>query len=309
MVRLQAPSAVPTDSPNIGRWAILGLGIVALSTASILIRLADAPPLVVGAWRMVLATVLITPWALPRARREWAGLRRRELALLVLAGVVLAAHFATWITSLSYTTVASSVILVTTNPIYVGLASHFVLKERVSRRMALAIVVALAGSAIVSYGDLALSGQALLGDLLALAGALCASAYLLIGRVLRRKLSTLAYIWPCYGLAGVLLAGLALVAGQPLTGYSAPTYGVLVLLAVFPQLLGHSSFNWALGHFRPVTVTLAILGEPVGATLLALLLLAEVPAPTALIGAALILLGIYVASREEQADRPSQTVG
>lgn len=275
------------------------MGIVTLSTASILIRLADAPPLVIGAWRMVLATALLTPWALPRARRELAGLARREVALLVLAGVVLAGHFATWITSLSYTTVSSSVILVTTNPIYVGLVSHFVLKERVSRRAALAIVVALAGSFIVSYGDLAISGRALLGDALALLGALCASAYLLLGRMLRRKLSTLAYIWPCYGVAGILLAVLALALEQPLVGYTAQTYGVLVLLAVFPQVLGHSAFNWALGHMSPVTVTLAILGEPVGATLLALVLLAEAPAPTALLGAALILLSIYVATRED----------
>ncbi|MHB1295852.1 MAG: DMT family transporter [Anaerolineae bacterium] len=299
MVKLRALGAVPSGSPGALRWASLGLGIITLSTASILIRMAEAPALVIGAWRMVLATALLTPWALPRARRELARLGRRDVVLLVLAGVALAGHFATWITSLSYTTVASSVILVTTNPIYVGLASYYVLKEHVSRRAVLAIVVALAGSFIVSYGDLAVSGRALLGDVLALLGALCASAYLLLGRVLRRKLSTLAYIWPCYGLAGALLAGMALATGQPLVGYSVQTYGVLVLLAVFPQVLGHSAFNWALGHMSPVTVTLAILGEPVGATLLALVVLAEAPAPTALLGAALILLGIYVATRDE----------
>jgi len=216
---------------------------------------------------------------------------------------VLALHFATWITSLEYTTVASSVILVTTNPIYVGLASHFLLKQRLGRVKVAAIVVALAGSVLISYGDLGISGKALLGDALALLGALAASAYILLGYAVRRKLSTLAYVWPCYGLAGGWLLLFCLLTGQPLWGYAPQTYVYLFLLAVVPQILGHSTFNWALAHVSPLVVTLAILGEPVGATLLAALILHEVPSIAALAGGVLILAGIALASREEASEK------
>lgn len=281
------------------RWAALGIGIVAISTGSILVRLAQAPALAQGTWRMLLAAMLLTPWAGPKLAREWGALSRGELVMLCLSGVALALHLATWITSLSYTSVASSVILVTTNPIFVGLASHYLLRERVGRRRVLAIVVALVGSTIVSYGDLRLSGQALLGDALALLGALLMSAYILLGRAVRRKLSTLAYVWPCYGVAGLLLLILTVASGQPLLGYDRGTFLALFLLALVPQTLGHSTLNWALGHVSPILVTLAILGEPVGASILALLVLGESPSLTALIGGPLILAGIYLASKDQ----------
>lgn len=289
------------------RWLTLALGIVAISTGSILTRLAQAPALVVGAWRMLLAAALLAPWGWPRLRHEAGTLTRREWFLLALSGVVLALHFATWITSLAYTTVASSVILVTTNPIYVGLASHFILGERVSRRKIIAIGAALLGSIIISYGDFALAGKALWGDLLALLGALAASAYILLGRALRRKLSIWAYAWPCYGLAGIVLLVWCLATGQALWGYGPSTWLILLALAVGPQIMGHSAFNWALAHFSPVFVTLAILGEPVGATVLAWLVLGEVPPITALLGGALILGSMYGASQEELALQTGHT--
>ncbi|MBC7236827.1 MAG: DMT family transporter [Chloroflexi bacterium] len=282
-------------------WLVLALGIAAISTGSILVRLAQAPALVVGTWRMMLATAILTPLALPSLWREARLLPRKEAFRLLLAGAALALHLASWITSLSYTTVASSVILVSTNPIFVGLASYWFLQERLSRRTTLAIVLSLAGTVVISYGDLAFSGMALWGDLLALLGAMSASAYILLGRSVRARLSTLAYVWPCYGVAGILLCLFALLGGQPLLAYEARTYIVFVGLALGPQILGHSAFNWALGHFTPIFVTLAILGEPIGATLLALLILGEVPRWTALLGGLLILTGIYIASREEMA--------
>ena len=281
------------------RWVALALGIAAISTASVLIRLARAPALVQAAWRMILAAILLAPWGAPRLVSEWRALSRGELAMLSLSGIALALHLAVWIASLSLTTVASSVILVTTNPIYVGLASHYILGERVGRRTVLAIVVALIGSIIVSYGDLRLSEEALLGDALALLGALLMSAYILLGRTVRRKLSTLAYVWPCYGVAGLLLLILCVVGRQPMLGYDSTTFLMLCLLAIVPQMLGHSILNWALGHLSPVLVTLAILGEPIGASILALLVLGEAPPATALIGGPLILAGIYVASKDE----------
>ena len=298
-----SPAQSPLARPGPNRWAALAVGVAAISTASILIRLADVPPLVPGAWRTLLAALLLTPWGLPALRREWDKLSRRDVWLLAACGLLLAAHFALWITSLAYTTVASSVILVTTNPLWVGLASHFLLKERLNRVQALAIGVALLGSAVISYGDLALSGRALLGDLLAWAGSLAISAYMLVGRTLRRKLSTVAYVWPCYGVAGVALALVCLASGQSLVGWSASSYTMLILLALVPQIVGHTVVNWALAVVSPIVVTLAILGEPVGSTLLALAILHETPPPAALLGGALILTGIYLASRQEMQAR------
>lgn len=282
-------------------YGILLVGILAVSTASILIRLAgtEAPPLAVATWRLLLATLFLAPAVLPRARREWRLMRQREVIALAAAGAALALHFGAWFYSLTMTTVASSVILVSTNPIFVGLASHLLLKERVGWRTTVAIVIALIGTIIVSYGDIALAGRALLGNALALLGAVAASAYILLGRVVRRRLSTWAYVWPCYGLAGVLLLLVCLATGQPLVGYAPQTYVYLALLALAPQIIGHSAINWALGRFSPILVTVALLGEPVGATILALLVLHEVPAATAYMGGPLILLGILMASLAE----------
>ncbi len=279
--------------------AALALGVLAISTASVLIRLAQAPALVVGGWRLLLAWVALTPLGWPAFRREVRRLARREALLLALSATALAAHFGTWITSLSYTTVASSVILVTTTPIYVALASRFLWRERISRTRGLAIAVAMAGSVIISYGDLAISGRALLGDALAVLGALAMAAHLLLGRTLRRRLSTWAYVWPCYGLAGLLLMAICLATGQPVVGFERGTYVVLVLLALVPQVLGHTVINWALAHVSPLLVTLSILGEPLGASALAYAVLQEAPPAAVWLGGPLILAGIVMASREE----------
>ncbi len=280
-------------------YGMLLCGIVAVSWSSVLIRLADAPALVVGAWRLLLAALLLTPWALPRARQEWPLLNRRERISLACSGLALALHFAAWIYSLSLTSVASSTILVSTNPIFVGLATHYLLRLPVRRGMVVAIAVTMAGSILIGYGDMRFSGSAVLGDLLALAGAAAGSAYILLGQRVRRRVSTLTYIWPCYGLAGLLLLAASLVARQPLLGYGVSTLGVFLLLAIVPQILGHSAYNWALGHFSPLLVTVALLGEPVGATLLAWLILGERPTMLALLGGPLIIVGLVLASLAE----------
>jgi drug/metabolite transporter (DMT)-like permease len=225
---------------------------------------------------------------------------QKEILALLGSGLALAIHFVAWIYSLSLTTVASSTILVATNPIFVGLATHFILRERIARSMLAAIAITLVGSVLIGYGDIGLSPTALLGDLLALMGAIAGSGYILLGQAVRSRVSTLTYVWPCYGLAGLILLLLCLVTRQPLVGYTPQTMGILVLLAVVPQILGHSAFNWALGHFSSLLVTVALLGEPVGATILAWLILSETPVPIALAGGLLIMLGILMASLVEQ---------
>ncbi len=292
-----------SDSDSDRAWvpvAALAVGVLGMSTSSVLIRLADAEPLAVGAWRLALATLILSPLGLPRLRRERACLRRRDVLHIALSACALALHFGSWIWSLSYTTVASSTILVTTTPIYAALVARVLDGERIGKRKGLAMALAMAGSAIVSIGDLGISGQALIGDALALLGALAMTAHLYLGRAVRRRLSTFAYVWPCYGLAALLLGLLSVATGQPLAGYDVQTWGALGLLALIPQAFGHSTVNWALAHVSPLFVTLSVLAEPVFATVMAFFVLSEIPPAAALVGGPLALLGIYMASREER---------
>ena len=294
----------------------LTFGILAVSTASIFIRLAQAhaPSLVIAAGRLTLATLILAPIAWSQKRAELAALSRRQVGLALLSGFFLALHFATWITSLEYTTVASSVVLVSTVPLWVALLSPFTLKEPVTRLVLIGMVQALLGGAIVGVSDSCswgatglvcpsladfLRGQAFLGDLLALAGAITAAGYLLIGRNLRAHMSLISYIFVVYGMAAVVLLVIMLAAGQSPFGYPPLTYLWLLLLALIPQLIGHSTYNWALGYLSAAYVSIALLGEPIGSTILAYFLLSETPTPIKIGGAVLILAGIYVASLSE----------
>jgi len=280
---------------------VLVVGVLVMAWASILIRWAAAPSLVVGAGRLAAATLILAPFAWPRALPEWRALPARQWLLVALSGVALGLHFAAWIASLSLTSVASSAALVSMTPLFVALASPFLLHERVSSGMGLAVVLTILGAVIIGVSDAQPGGphRAWVGDLLALTGALMAGIYTMAGRVVRRQLSLLAYIWPMYGLAAiVLLLGCALQ-GQPLVGYSGRTYGLLLLLALGPQIVGHSSANWALRFLSPTFVTVAVLGEPLGATLLALIFLGERPPWTLILGGFVLLLGIGLAVRSE----------
>jgi drug/metabolite transporter (DMT)-like permease len=294
---------------------LLGLagGILAVSTASILIRFAQtgAPSLVIAFFRLGLAAIILAPWAWRRARGEIMGLRGKELALALLSGFFLALHFAAWITSLELTSVASSVVLVTTSSLWVALLSTFVLKEKLNRYVIIGLLVALVGGTIVGLDDVCqvgwngvrcaslgnmLDSRAMLGNLLALAGAWLAAGYLLIGRRLRAKMSLVAYTFVVYGFAALVLLVVVLAAGYRLTGYSPTIYLVFLALAVIPQLLGHSTFNWALRYLPVVYVSISLLGEPIGSTILALILLKEVPTLVTITGGILILSGIVIAS-------------
>ena len=282
-------------------YLVLALGVMSVSFAAIFVRLADAPPLVIAAYRLCLASLIIDPVTWMRSRDELRRLTRRDILLALLAGVFLALHFALWIASLSYTTVASSVFLVTTSPIFVAIASYVLFRERLSRETMLGIGVSLIGAVIVGYGDWGLGPRPLLGNLLAFLGALAVAGYFLIGRRLRRDTGLLTYISLVYSSAALVLLVSALTFGYSLRGYSMTTYAMLALLALVPQLLGHSSLNWSL-RFMPATmVTVAVLGEPVGATILAFVILDEVPTVIEIGGGILILAGIFVAFRKSKA--------
>jgi len=279
---------------------VLFVGIVAVSFASIFIRLAEAPPLIIAAYRLGLASLVIGPVALIRSGQELRALSRRDLLYLVIAGVFLALHFGLWIASLSHTTVASSVILVTMSPLFVGLLSHLLGMDRITKGILGGILLSLLGSVAIGYGDFALGGGALWGDILALGGAVMVTGYLLVGRRLRQRLSLLPYVSLTYSAAAAVTVILCLFTGERFTGYSSTTYLMFILLALLPQVIGHSAFNWALGYLSAPFVSVTILGEPVGATILAYLILKEVPTVLKIAGGAMILLGIYLASRRER---------
>ncbi len=293
--------------PPISPYIVLMIGILAVSSAAIIIFFARAegvPAVAIAALRLTFASLALAPFVWTRARGEWARLSRRDLALAMLAGVFLALHFAFWISSLDYTSVMSSVVFVSTNPIFVGLASVVLLRESLQRGTILGIVIAVMGGALIALSDLEQTGtESLQGNLLALAGAVTVSGYLLIGRRLRKQLSLLAYIGLVYTTAAIVLLIMAIAMGANLVSYSLVGYLLVLLLAAGPQLIGHTSYNWALKYVSATFVTVTLLAEPIGATLLAIPILAQIPSPIKVVGGALILAGIYFAARAETSEQ------
>jgi drug/metabolite transporter (DMT)-like permease len=275
----------------------LGAGVVVLSFATILIKVTPAPSAAVAAGRMVVAMVALTPFFLARLPSRRRELRGVSFWPMLVAGLLLAAHFALWIESINRTSVASSVVLVAMNPIFVAVLSPFVLREKVSWRIVLAVVLGVVGAAVIAGPQLR-SAAVTGGNLLALAGAACAGGYLMAGRSVRPKLSLVSYIYIIYGVAAIALLGYTLVTGTRLTGYSGKAWLFILLLGLGPQLLGHTSFNWALKYVPAPTVAMAVLGEPVGTTILAWLLLRQPPTLFEAIGGAIICGGIYLAASD-----------
>jgi drug/metabolite transporter (DMT)-like permease len=277
---------------------VLLVGIIAVSASSIFIRNAQtaAPSLVIAAYRMTIASLVVVPVAFWRHQNELRRLRATEWLLAAASGAFLAIHFAAWVTSLEYTSVTSSVVLDATSPMWVAIGSWLLLRERMTRPVILGLIVAVAGSLVIGLGDMTqgTSSAPLLGNSLALLGALMVTGYWLIGRRVRGSLSLVPYVAIVYSMAAVVLLIMVAGARQPLTGYDTTTYVWLVLLALVPQLVGHSSFNWALARLPAVFVAVATLGEPIGATVLAYFLLSETPTTIRMFGAALVLAGIAV---------------
>ncbi len=280
-------------------YVAIAAGVVAVSFGSILIRMAmdDAPVIVIAAYRMGIAALVIVPTTTVVARGQ-LRLRKRDILLCLVGALFLALHFATWVTSLQYTSVASSVVLVTASPLMVALASRVLLKEPLERRVLVGIGLGLTGSMIIAIGDLLSGGsENLLGDILAFLGAVSITGYLLIGRKVRPRMPLMPYLAIVYaGSALLLLAGVG-ITGSSLTGYTGETYLFLVLVALVPQVLGHSILNWSLARISATLVSVAVMAEPVIATILALTLLNEVPPITSVLGGIVILTGIYLAMR------------
>jgi len=284
----------------------LFMGIVAVSFASILIRFAQGAgmaSLSIAAWRLIFASTILLPYAWATRRDEIRDLSGREWVLLVASGLFLGLHFATWIASLGYTSVASSAVLVSMGPVFVGLGSWLLLRERPGALLIAGIVLAAAGSVVISWGDLDQGRDQLVGDLLALAGAIFVAGYLMIGYRVRARRSLTTYIALVYGVAMVALVSIVLLAGQPMFGYPLDAYGWVLALALGPQIVGHSTLNWALRYLSATFVAIVTLAEPIGSGILAYVLLGEAVGWSTAIGGAMVLAGIYVASRAEVSSR------
>jgi drug/metabolite transporter (DMT)-like permease len=304
-------SSTPPDTPRLHPYLVLGLGLLAASAASIFIRYAQeagAPSLVIAAYRLSLAALVLLPVMVWRHRTEIRRLTAREWAAVAVAGVFLGLHFGTWITSLAYTTVANSVVLVSTAPLFAALIAGLVLREKLGRMVWPGLGLALLGSGAVALSDVChvesgcppvsdfLRGEGLFGDGLALVGGAAMAVYLSVGRGLRAGMPLLVYIGLTYGAAAItLLLGLA-ASGQVFSP-PLPALPWIVLLALIPQLIGHSSLNWALKYLPATFVAVTVLGEPIGSAALAGMLFGEIPTPLKLLGGALILLGILIASQ------------
>lgn len=280
---------------------LLGVGVAAVSTAGPLIREADAPALAIAAWRNLLAVAVLVVIVIAAHRRGVAALDRRQRRLIAVAGLLLGAHFATWVPSIELTSIASSVALVCTTPVWTALLAR-ARGEPVSTRTWSGIGIALAGVLVLTGVDLSVSWRALWGDVLALAGGALAAGYVTVGAEVRRDVANPVYTLGCYGVAGASLALLAAGGGQAMTGYDARTWWILIALTVGPQLLGHSVFNRVLPALGPTVVSVAILLEVLGSALLAWWWFDEVPPAAAVPAGVLLLAGLVVVATDRRAE-------
>ena len=286
-------------------YAAISVSIIAVSFASIFILSCEADPLSIAFYRILFTTAIVAPFVLLRkdSRRELLAIPHSTLLVMILIGLALAAHFALWITSLSKTSVASSVVLVTAHPVFVAPISHYLLKERLCRLNVIGIAIAVAGVVLLVTGDYGFSAfklDTLEGNILAMLGGLAAGLYILGGRVARKTVSVFPYALVVYAAGTLTLIPICLAFDAPLYGLSLEDYLIILLMAVVSGLLGHTLYNWSLGYIRASVASVFLLGEPIMASLLAYAIpwIHQQPSLFTLVGGAVILLGIYLTARK-----------
>jgi len=288
---------------------LVSVGIVAISFASIFIKFCnDVPSIMIATYRLTISSAILLTIAKIKGIR-FSNFTKKQLALAMMGGLFLSLHFSFWISSLKFTSVASSVVLVTTNPVFIGIFSYFFLREKQPRELVFGIILSFLGSFILAIGDSGIQGLTiknssyLIGDLLAVSGAVMASGYLIIGSMLRKDIDILPYTSLVYTFSALLLLITSVCLRIPFAGYSPTSYMYLLLLAIIPQLIGHTAFNWALKHLRTNMVAITILGEPIGASILAYLIFRESIKPIQSVGITLIFFAIFISSKKGK--RPS----
>jgi drug/metabolite transporter (DMT)-like permease len=285
----------------------LSVSIISVSTAAILIVSSDAESLTIAFYRLLFTVLLILPLVFLRkkSRKELFNLERKEYLIMIGIGVILAAHFTFWITSLKYTSVASSVILVTAHPVIVGPISHYFLKERLSLINVMGITISLFGVGILvlgNYGLGAISLDSIEGNILAILGGVAAGLYILGGRKLRKTVSVTSYAFIVYSIAAIVLFILCLIFNSDLVNVSRKDYQIFILMAIISGIFGHTLYNWSLKHIRASVASVALLGEPIGSTLLAFFIpwIQQIPSNFTALGGAIILLGIYLTAKTKK---------
>lgn len=279
---------------KINPYAAVFCGVLAVSFSSLFVKLSEAHPNVIAFYRLFLTFLMLLPVHFREKIKEVQGCAKKEVGLAALSGIFLALHFLLWFSSLKYTSVASSVVLVTTQPIWVVVASYIFFGEKVGKKALVGGGIALIGSTLIGAGDFQVGGTALLGDILALLGAIAISGYLIIGRLLRSRLSLPLYTTVTYGTSSLLLGLVTLLTNQPFYPYPAREWMLFFALAFVCTILGHTVFNWALKYVPASVVAVGVLGEPVGAIVWAWIFLGEIASGRQFMSALIILFGLYL---------------
>jgi drug/metabolite transporter (DMT)-like permease len=296
--RPRAPlSVLRPPSSDLFVYGALALGVASVSFSAIFIKLAQSTSLTIATNRMLASLLLLAIPTLVHGLRQLARLDGRDLGAILLAGLFLAAHFGLWTNSLAYTSVASSVVFVSTHPVFVALLEWLWLRRPPSGLAWAGIGLTLVGSVVIGANDLRLGGPALWGDLLALGGAATIVGYLLIGRRLRQRLGFLSYSTPVYFVCWLGLLAWTTASGEDVRSFPATDLVWFFALALFATIGGHTVFNWALRHVPASMVAVTLVGEPVGSAILAWLILGQAITPLTAIGGAIILAGIYLTAR------------
>jgi drug/metabolite transporter (DMT)-like permease len=285
------------DKPIVNPYLAVLVGVIAISFSALFVRLSSAPAMIIATYRLLFTFLLLAPFTMLRYAGDLRGLPWRQRRLAAASGICLALHFVSWFTSLRYTSVASSVVLVTTQPVFVVIGSWFFFRERISRLAMFGVCLALCGSFIIGANDFQLDMRAFWGDLLALVAAVFVSGYLLIGRRLRGGVSLPAYTFFTYGSSALILILASLASRTPFGPYPLRDWLLFLALAVVCTILGHTVFNWVLRYVQASVVSVSVLGEPLGAIVWASIFLREYPTPRQMIGACFIFAGLFLFTR------------
>ncbi|MBP1950655.1 DMT family transporter [Virgibacillus litoralis] len=281
--------------PPFNPYIAVVIGVIAVSTSAILVKLANqAPAAIIANYRLLFAVIIMAPYVLFKHRNEFSLIQKKDWILSALAGIFLAFHFILWFESLNYTSVASSVVLVTLQPIFAFLGTYFFFKERFSPGAVISMIIALLGSVIISWGDFQISGVALFGDILALLGAITVTAYFLMGQQVRKRLSLMTYTFVVYGISSATLILYNIAVQNPFFGYPANHWLVFIALAIIPTFFGHTLFNWALKWLSTSTISMGIVFEPIGASILAYFILGEKLTWSQWLGGTIVLFGLFL---------------
>ncbi|HLR81162.1 MAG TPA: EamA family transporter [Bacillota bacterium] len=281
--------------PPFNPYIAVVIGVISVSTSAVLVKLASGVPAsIIANYRLFIAAILMAPIIIMKYRHELRLIQTKDWALSILAGLFLVTHFILWFESLNYTSVASSVVIVALQPIFAFLGTYLFFSERFTPGTFISMMIALIGSIIIGWGDFQLGGMAFFGDILALFGAMAMTGYFLVGQNVRKRLSLMTYTFVVYGIGALILIVYNVILQHPLVGYPLENWWVFLALAVIPTFLGHTLFNWALRWLRTATVSMGVVFEPVGASILAYFILDESITWAQWLGGSIVIIGLFL---------------